>query len=246
MRLGQVLLWLLVGLSWIGLALVARAAPSESGAGAQLHALFKEEWEYWLREKPTFASELGDRRWNDRWPDGSLEAIERRHRHRQEVLVRLDAIDPAALSETDRINYRLFRRDYEMDSEGYQYRTFLIPLNQRGGIQTLSELADSLRFATVKDYDDWIARLRGIPAYTDQTIALMREGIRAGILHPRVIMERVPEQIARQVVADPADSLFFQPFKNWFDQTDLKNIGIIDFGGGDALQAATKIDILFR
>ena len=211
------LVWVLLAAGWFGLAFVARADASESGPGARLHALFKSEWEYWLQEEPTFASELGDRRWNDRWPDITLAAIERRQRHREEVLRQLDAIETGSLSATDRINYRLFRRDYEMDSEGYQYRTFLIPLNQRGGIQTLSELADSLRFATVKDYDDWIARLRGIPAYTDQTIALMREGIRAGILHPRVIMERVPEQIARQVVADPADSLFFQPFKKFPD-----------------------------
>ena len=217
MRTAQWLVWLLLAAGWFGLALVARAQPADSNAGARLHALFKDEWEYWLQEDPTFASELGDRRWNDRWPDVSLAAIERRQRHREEVLRKLDAIDTAALSDTDRINYRLFRRDYEMDSEGYQYRTFLIPLNQRGGVQTLSELADSLRFTTLKDYEDWIARLGGVPAYMDQTIALMGEGIRAGIVHPRVIMERVPEQIARQVVADPAESLFFQPFQKFPD-----------------------------
>jgi prolyl oligopeptidase len=94
----------------------------------------------------------------------------------------------------------------------------LLPLNQQGGIQTENELADSLRFATVKDYEDWIARLRAFPTYMDQTIALMREGIKVGMAHPKVIMERVPAQVAAQIVGDPADSLFFKPFQRLPDE----------------------------
>ncbi|MFH4209892.1 DUF885 family protein, partial [Acinetobacter baumannii] len=88
-------------------------------------------------------------------------------------------------SPQDQLNYDLFKREYETDVEGFKYQWYLIPLNQRGGIQTADELADSLRFATVKDYEDWIARLRSFPRYMDQTIALMREGIRARMLLPK-------------------------------------------------------------
>ncbi len=195
------------------------AAPPESAdsAGAQLHALFDQEWEYTLRQNPTFASRLGDRRFNDRWPDVSLAAIARRHQHDQEVLTKLDAIDTTALSDADRLNYTLFRKNYAMDVEGFQYRWHLLPLDQRGGIQTANELADSLRFATVKDYQDWLARLRAFSAYVDQTIALMRAGIRQGMVHPKVIMQRIPAQIAAQIVDDPIESLFFKPFKKFPD-----------------------------
>ena len=55
-----------------------------------------------------------------------------------------------------------------------------MPLDQREGIQTENELADSLSFTTVKDYEDWIARLRSFPEYVEQTIELMREGIKSG------------------------------------------------------------------
>ncbi|MGH9777926.1 MAG: DUF885 domain-containing protein, partial [Candidatus Acidiferrales bacterium] len=194
-----------------------RAEVSAPSAGEQLTALFAEEWEYRLRENPTFASRLGDRRYNDQWGDDSLEAIERQHRHRQEVLGKLDAIDAKALSEGDRLNYTLFRKQYEMSVEGHQYRWYLTPITHSGGIQTAHELADSLRFATVKDYEDWIARLRAFPALMDQTMALMKEGMGAGILHPKVIMQRVPEQIAAQVVDDPSRSLFFKPFRQFPD-----------------------------
>ncbi|MEE8200051.1 MAG: DUF885 family protein, partial [Candidatus Acidoferrales bacterium] len=204
-------------LALAGLLMVWVLSPfaAEEDAAAQLHAIFEEEWEYFLRENPDSASRRGDRRWNDRWPDVSLEAIERRHQHRKEVLERLEAIDYEALSEADKLNYTLFRKDYELEMEAHQYRWYLLPLSHMGGIQTRNELADSLRFATVKDYEDWLARLRGLPTLLDQTIALMREGIRGGMVHPKVIMERVPDQITAQIVDDPAESLFFKPFKRF-------------------------------
>src|SRR5690348_5431341 len=72
--------------------------------------LLASEWEYGLRESPTFASHLGDKRYNDRWPDVSLAAIERRHEHQKHVLAQLDRIDAAQLPAADRLNYQLFRK----------------------------------------------------------------------------------------------------------------------------------------
>jgi uncharacterized protein (DUF885 family) len=91
-------------------------------------------------------------------------------------------------------------------------------LNQRGGIQTTDELADSLRFETVKDYEDWIARMRTFPALMDQSIALMRQGIKERIVHPKVIMQRIPAQIDKQIVSDPTQSGFYRPFLHFSKQ----------------------------
>src|SRR5262245_41867365 len=121
--------------------------------------LLASEWEVTLRESPTFASHLGDKRYNDRWPDVSLTAVGRRHEHRKDVLARLDAIDPAQLSAADRLNYQLYRKEVAESIEAQPFRWHLVPLDQRGGIQTENETADSLQFRTVKDYEDWIARL---------------------------------------------------------------------------------------
>src|SRR5579864_8850816 len=76
-------------------------------------------------------------------------------------------------------------RDYQESVEGYKFHWFLMNFNQRGGIQTTDELADSLRFETLKDYEDWLARLRAFPALMDQTIALEREAIRERMVHPK-------------------------------------------------------------
>jgi uncharacterized protein (DUF885 family) len=48
----------------------------------------------------------------------------------------------------------------------------------------------------------------------DQTIALMREGIRRRLVHAEIVMQRVPAQIERQIVDDPQQSLFYKPLKN--------------------------------
>ncbi|MDT7603667.1 MAG: hypothetical protein QOF61_1664, partial [Acidobacteriota bacterium] len=189
-------------------------SPPPNAATKALHTLFEEEWEYAMRENPTFASSLGDRRYNERWDDVSLAAIERRHGHTIEALRRIGAIDRAGLSTADQLNYDLFKKDYETSVQGHKYRWYLIPLNQRGGIQTADDLGELLRFANAKDYDDWIARLSSFPAYMDQTIALLREGIRVKMVHPRIISERIPAQIDKQIVASADDSPFFRPFKH--------------------------------
>jgi uncharacterized protein (DUF885 family) len=177
-----------------------------------LHDLFAAEWDYQMEQHPTWASSLGDRRWNDRWGDISLDAIIRRHNHDREVVAKLAKVDRAELSPSDQLNYDLFKKDYENDIEGFQYRGYLLPLNQLDGVHTVNQLAESLRFETVKDYDDWLARLKALPLRIDQTIALMRLGIKERIIHPKIVLQRVPAQIDHQIVSDPKASLLYKPF----------------------------------
>src|SRR4051794_26141581 len=186
---------ILPGLIPLLMATIGRAndkAPND--AAEALHALFAAEWEYQMQREPAWASMLGDRRWNDRWEDLSLDAIRKDHEHDRGVLERLGKINRDHLTPPDQLNYDLFKKKYETDVEEVQYRWHLVPINQRGGIQTANELADALRFETTKDYEDWIARLRAFPVLMDQTIALMREGARVRMVPPKVVMQRIPAQ----------------------------------------------------
>lgn len=204
-------------MDWISIALFLLISRSSFGqtSSEQLHALFEEEWQYTLRESPTMASYLGDKRYNDCWPDVSLAAISRRNDHQKALLDRLKAIDESKLSADDRINLDLFRRQIQVDLEEFPFLWHLVPLNQRDGIQDESSLADSISFLNVSDYEDWIKRLRTFPQYMDQTIALMRAGIHAGMVQPQIVMRRLPAQIKRQIVEDPATSLYYKPFKTF-------------------------------
>jgi len=191
------------------------AAGEDAAVTKQFRDLVAREWENTLRESPTFASHLGDKRYNDRWPDLHVPALQRRNEHKKEVLAELDKIDPQELSPAERLNYRLFRKDLAESVEQFPFHWHLVPLDQRNGIQTEDDLADALSFRAVKDYADWIARLKALPKYIEQTTELMRQGIRERVVQPQVVMRRVPEQIRKQIVENPADSLFYKPFQSF-------------------------------
>jgi uncharacterized protein (DUF885 family) len=197
--------------------LVQAASDVPNRPTRELRTLFADEWNYVMEQNPTAASRLGDRRWNDRWEDVSLEAIETRHRHDRETLARLRKIDRKKLSASDQLNYDLFALQYALAIEEHPYRDFLRPLNQREGVQTADDLASALRFETVKDYEDWIGRVHSIPLYLNQTMALMKEGIKERIVQPKITMQRVPGQIDKQIVESPERSPFYKPFESFPD-----------------------------
>ena len=207
--------WTFLLLLLFSLTTWAQGGKPQSPDSKALHELFAAEWDYDMQQRPEQASTLGDRRWNDRWTDASLEAHARHNQHNEEVLARLGKINRAGLSAADQLNYDLFKKHYEEITGEYKLHWFLLPLNQRGGIQTSFELADALRFQTVKDYEDWIARLRAFPQHMDQTIALMRQGIKERMVHPKVIMQRIPAQIDTQIVSDPTKSGYYKPFERF-------------------------------
>jgi uncharacterized protein (DUF885 family) len=188
---------------------------AQNGATRDLYALFDGEWERTLRENPTFASYLGDKRYNTRWNDVSLEAIEKRNLHEIETLARLKKIDRAELSVRDRLNYDLFQKDLEQSIEGFKFKSYLLPIKHDSGIQTADQLAEFLSFQTVKDYEDWLARLDAFPVLMDQTLALLREGQKRKVLWARVVMERVPPQIDKQITATAEANSFYAPFKTF-------------------------------
>jgi uncharacterized protein (DUF885 family) len=204
---------LVLVLATVAAGVAAPAARAADDAGARLNALFQSEWERGLRENPLQATYVGDHRYDDRWPDLSAAAMEKSHSEDLAVLATLAAIDPATLSDAERLNRDLFRRMYQGSADAYQFGLQYMPIDQRGGVQSVSELAGLIEFSTARDYENWIARLDGIGTFVDQNIALMREGVRRGLTQPRIIMKRIPDQIAKQVVKDPESSPFYAPFR---------------------------------
>ena len=185
----------------------ALAGPTED-----FEALLDEHWQWTLRTSPVMASRMGDRRYNREWADNSPGAIEDRHKQTREFLRRVYAIDRAALSEEDQLNYELFRRQLQDEVDEFQFNGHLMPFSQRGGVQNLDSLTDELQLVSVQDYDDWLARLGKIDDVIDQQIALAEKGRKSGYTAPQILMQRLPDQIATQVVEFAADSPFFKPF----------------------------------
>jgi len=188
------------------------AAALADDATRALHDLFDRDWEYQMEQNPLWASSLGDRRWNDKWPDESLPAIHARYEHARHSLKALHAINRARLSPENQVSYDVFDFDQKDTADAEQYHWYLVRTNTYSGIQTAEREVDELRFETVKDYDDWLARLRSFPAYMDQNIALMREGMKERVVLPKVVGEKVLGQLDKMDFSDPAKSHFYEPF----------------------------------
>jgi prolyl oligopeptidase len=193
--------------SFIFSSLTVHAGPTED-----FGALLADHWEWQMRENPVRASRMGDRRFNDQWTDMSLDAIGRRQGEQQEFLRRLRFIDSSKLTETDQLNYDLFRRSLENSIDGHQFKNYLMPMSQRGGVQSLESTAETLRLANVQDYEDWLARMAQIETVIEQTMSRMEEGRESGYMPPKILMERIPAQISMQLVEDPEQSPFFKSF----------------------------------
>lgn len=219
-----------------GLVLPLHAIAADTSAAAALHALFDREWDRSMRENPVTASDLGDYRFNDRWPDVSMTAIEHSHREDQKALDDLAKIDRASLNSSDQVSYDLFQWQHRDALESYRFHEYLYPVTQLGGIQTVGDIAiQSLRFEKLKDYQDWLTRLQTFAPYMDQTIALLQQGVNQKRVLPKIVVERIPQQIADNIVADPEKSPFYAPF--------LKMPESIDAGTWSKMQSDAKAAI---
>jgi len=69
--------------------------------------------------------------------------------------------------------------------------------------------------STPADYENILARLQGVRSLVDQTIALMEQGLAAGMTPPRIAIRDVPDQVRAQIVADPAESPLLAAFAAW-------------------------------
>jgi uncharacterized protein (DUF885 family) len=204
---------------WLPLLLIctvvpamAQQTPSNSATRA-LQALMDEAWQKDMRDDPLRASYLGDRRYESEWPDLSLPAIEKRNADNGATLQRLQAIDRASLSPQDQLSYDLFAWEYRNRLGAFPFKPYLYEVRLRDGLQALSEQAELIPFATVADYDHWIARLRTIDRYLAQNQSLLELGIREKRTQPRVIMERVLPQLADLIKPNAEASPFYDPFK---------------------------------
>jgi uncharacterized protein (DUF885 family) len=186
---------------------------SPDDTSKKLNSLFAEDWQWRMEQFPEQATMIGDNRYNDRLTDLSPEAIERRKTHEREMLTRLREIDRAQLSGQDAISYELFLMEKQMSVDGQKFPIELMPITQMNGPQIeFGQLMGSAPLRSVKDYQNYIARLAAFPRFIDQLIALMKRGIDAKWLPAAVPMRSVPGQIAGQITDDPLKNLLFKPF----------------------------------
>jgi uncharacterized protein (DUF885 family) len=199
-------------------ALTAANAKATSVEDRQkaLDAVFHDYWEDVMKRDPEFASSIGDKRYNDQLADRSARAVNAQLESGMNFLMRLAAIDPTGFTDQEKTSRDLLLRSLTDDQEGAQFKEWEMPIDQMGGIYSdFPRLASQLSFTTVKDYDDWIARLYAMPAAFNQVIDNMALGMQDGRMPPKYLLEKALQQV--QMLADqkPEDSPLAEPLKKF-------------------------------
>jgi uncharacterized protein (DUF885 family) len=164
-------------------------------------------------------SRIVDRYWDEQPPPGkpltpqfmadSL-ALERRS------LADLLAVPRDRLDEESRLTYDIFRRQRELDIEGFTYPTEFLPVNPFEGapLQLARSAAETQQhpFRTAKDYENWLQRIEDYTGWSRQAVINMREGMRRGYTMPKVLMTRVLP-ILQGFGEDSSDNVFYMPLR---------------------------------
>jgi len=179
---------------------------------AAQNALFDEQYESDLRNFPERATSFGDYRYNDRLTDHSLAAIAEREKANEDFLARLEAIPTTGFSDQDQLSHDLLVRVLQQRIADFNLKEYEMPVNQQNGIHTsLADLPLSVPFDTVKQYEDYIARLHQIPRVLSQTTEVLRAGMKDKLMPVRFLIEKLPGQCEGIIESDP----FLRPTKKY-------------------------------
>jgi uncharacterized protein (DUF885 family) len=202
---------------------------------AQLNRIYDEYWDAAMRLNPLQATFQGDARHNDQLPN-ILSAAYRQQSHDFSVewLGKVEKIGPDGLTGQDLLSYEIFVRDARMSLAAEQYPGWMLPVSQYYNLGSIMAILGSgsgaQPFNTVQDYDTWSRRSLGIPPLFDQAIANMRQGMAAGVVQPRDLMEKVLPQLDAVIKPTAEESIFWAPVRNLPD----------DFSAADKARIAAE------
>lgn len=196
---------------------ISPAAVAENPERQALYALFDAAWERGLREDPLAATYYGDHRYDALWPDSSRAALDQAEAGLRADLQALERIQRDRLPPVEQRHAELFKADRERHLAALAHHPEFYGISPRGGLQTANETAELMPFDTVANVETWLARMAALPAYIDQNIALLREGLAQRRTSPRLLVERVLPQLAQQLVDKPQDSPFYARFARYAD-----------------------------
>ncbi|RUO33700.1 DUF885 domain-containing protein [Aliidiomarina soli] len=145
--------------------------------------------------------------------DISPQALAERHAQRLEFFQQLEAIDARTLSIQNRINRDMIMYSLANDIDQYEFNAHLMPLtNEFGFHSAIASLAGQAQLVSEQDYANHLQQLRAIPAYFEQQMDYMRQGIEQGITQPAIVLSGFTDGIQSYVTGDPRESVFYRPF----------------------------------
>jgi uncharacterized protein (DUF885 family) len=205
-------------------AVAARGTTGAETPAEQLKALFTQSDEASLKRNPINALFRGDMRYADKLGDYITPAYFGAERAAgQQDLRRLRAIDRNALSATDKIAYDVFKWQSNLTLRGLSPNilslTAVRPIDHFSGFHTfypdIASGQGAAPFKTLEDYENNLKRHREFILIIDRSIGRMREGMRTGVVQPKLTIRNVIEQLDLQLKTPVEESPYYGPIKSF-------------------------------
>jgi uncharacterized protein (DUF885 family) len=212
---------LLASLSPIAVSSPVLAASAEMpSAASQLKQLFIDSDEDNLKRNPINALFRGDLRYADRLGDYVSDGYFTAERKATEKeLNRLASIDRNALNATDRISFDVFKWQANTTLRGLQPEmlalTAVRPIDHFSGFHTfypdLASGQGAAPFITLADYENNLKRHREFIVLIDRVTERFREGMKSGVVQPRLVVNNVIDQLNLQLAQGVEGSTYYGP-----------------------------------
>jgi uncharacterized protein (DUF885 family) len=215
-RLGSFVLVSCVSLGTLRAQTPAPETASVAARSKALSSLLAEIWQDRLKHSPEFASSIGDKRYNDQLTDYSPKEVNAELARGADYIQRLGTIDTTGLSDQEKLSSELMMRSLIEAQQGAKFKEWEMPVNPIYGFQTsMPNLVAQLQFDTVKDYDDYIERLKKLPAAFSQVMTNMQLGEDEGRMPPKESLEKALVQTQGIANQKAEESIFAQPLQKF-------------------------------
>jgi len=200
----------------------------------QLSGIFENYYEDRLKLFPLEATSIGDPRYNDKFyvdfTDNYRDSLRAFYGRYRDSLIQFRELE---MNADDHASLAMFQRDLRIALQGFDFPYQFMPANQFYALPltfgVLGSGSGDQPFATVRDYDNWLSRVKGFGPWVDSAIVYFKKGVATGVVLPKaLVLKMVPEMRAMQT-DNPTKSIFYGPINKLpasFSDADKQRLAV--------------------
>lgn len=211
------------------LCALASAGDKAESENARAQKLFADYFQTQVDRSPIFQTELGIKKDYDKWDDKSEAFAQQGLRLDKSYLAQLQTLDDSKLDADTLLSKKVLADQLEQKIAMFKWRYHNYPFNQMWGAHSwvVSILSNEHKVETVKDAENYIARLNAVPLLFEQLLTTQKTSAEQGIIPPDFILPKVIEASENVIRGAPftegEDSVLFADIKNKIAQLDIEN-----------------------
>ncbi len=180
-----------------GLAAAAVAGVTDPA----LRDVIADHWEYTMRWSPTWATTLGDHRFDDKLAPRDAASIAAFHAEHDAILARVVALDGGRLGDVDRVTLALLRGRLEAEHAMFacKFHEWNVDSANSSAFGELSYLVELHTVSVPRDAANLVARMGQGAKQVDDTIANLMLGLADGRVASAEKLRRAIEQLDHEL-----------------------------------------------